>query len=62
MTKGCLKEDSLGIIDSKLWFDQTEFDGKLFSPKPVEQRIKCEFVDLPDVYHFKDDAFGNFFD
>jgi hypothetical protein len=61
MTKGCLNEDSIGIIDSQIWFNRKNFDGKLFKPKPVETRIKCEFVDLPEVYHFQDENFQDFF-
>lgn len=30
--------------------------------KPVETRIKCEFLDMPSVYHFNDDQFDNLFD
>ena len=29
--------------------------------KPVETRIKCEFLDLPGVYHFLDGEFQEFF-
>ena len=30
--------------------------------KPIETRIKCEFLDLPCIYHFMDPDFDPFFD
>jgi len=39
-----------------------DFDGKLFRHKPVETRIKCEFIDLPSIYHFNDEHFQDLFD
>jgi hypothetical protein len=27
-------------------------------PKPIENRIKVEFIDLPGVYHYLDDEFS----
>ena len=30
--------------------------------KPVETRIKLEFIDLPGVYHFQDKNFEDFFE
>lgn len=28
----------------------------------MESKIQCEFVDLPEIYHFNDDDFSNFFE
>jgi hypothetical protein len=30
--------------------------------RPVETRIKCEFLDLPGVYHFLDGEFQQIFE
>ena len=61
ITKGCLKQNTLGIITSDLWFQQKDFDNKLIEEKPVETRIKCEIIDLPGCYHYMDDEFKQFF-
>lgn len=31
-------------------------------PKPIETRIKCEFLDLPGVYHQNDGEFHEVFE
>jgi hypothetical protein len=60
--KGCLKEDSSGIITCPLWYDEKDVKNKLMQKKPVETRIRLEFIDMPNVYHFLDKDSDPFFD
>lgn len=34
----------------------------MFDKDGFEKRLKCEFVDIPYIYHYKDEDFYNFFD
>ena len=36
--------------------------NKLMRPKPIETRIKVEFLDLPGVYHYNDGEFHEVFE
>jgi hypothetical protein len=40
-----------------MWYKQEDFVEKLIDPTRIESRIKCEFIDIPEVYHYKDDNF-----
>jgi hypothetical protein len=41
-----------------LWFKEDDFRNKLMRSRPIESRIRCEFLDLPGVYHYLDDEFN----
>ena len=62
ITKGSLKDGIEGIEPFELWFKKEDFDGKLLRSKPIESRIKCEFIDMPGVYHYLDDEFLEVFE
>lgn len=57
-----MKENSLGIITSELWFEEKDFKDKLMMEKPVETRIRCEMIDMPGIYHYLDKDFTKFFE
>ena len=57
-----MRDDSIGIITCPLWYDENEVKDKLMTKKPVETRIRMEFIDIPGVYHFLDKGFNGFFD
>lgn len=59
--KGCLKVDTMGIITSHIWFEKKDFDNKLMTEKPIENRIKCDFLDIPNVYNFEHTVSQEFF-
>jgi hypothetical protein len=60
--KGCLNEDSTGIMSSFLWFDKEDLYGKiLVNNKDAEIKINCEIVDIPSIYHYKHKNFPDLF-
>ncbi|CDW71088.1 wd-40 repeat protein [Stylonychia lemnae] len=61
-SKGTLKKDISGIITSELWFKEEDFFKQIMDRENMETRIKCEFIDLPGVYHYLDPDFQSFFD
>ena len=62
VTKGALREDGHGMHPFELWFKEEDLHERLFRVKPIETRIKCEFIDLPGVYHYLDDEFLELFE
>ncbi|CDW71887.1 wd-40 repeat protein [Stylonychia lemnae] len=67
ITKGCLKKNSLGICESKIWFNYDDVEKKLMETRKegdesmVERPIRVQFVDLPNVYHYDDPICDEFF-
>jgi hypothetical protein len=61
ITKGCLKEGILGIDTSGLWVDINIFKSKFMRDKPVEDRIKIEIIDFPQIYHYTEKEFSQIF-
>jgi len=67
ITKGCLKKHSLGIIESKIWFNYDDVEKKLMETRKagdestVERPIRVQFVDLPNLYHYDDPLCDEFF-
>lgn len=57
-----MKEDVPGVITSELWFKDQEFAKTVMDKNALETRIKCEFMDMPGVYHYLDEDFQSFFD
>jgi len=57
INKGCLKLDFEGMLPCELWFKEEEFKNTIMREKPIETRIKCEFIDLPGIYHYQDGEF-----
>lgn len=51
-----------GIITSELWFKEEDFYKTIMDKDQMETRIKCEFIDLPGIYHYLDPDFQSFFD
>ena len=50
-------------MSSQIWFDRNDINNTLMNDnKEAEVRIKCEFVDLPGVYHYQDKNFKEFFE
>jgi hypothetical protein len=60
--KGGLKRDMTGIVTSELWFKEEDFYKTIMDKNVIESRIKCEFIDMPGVYHYLDKDFPHFFD
>lgn len=57
-----LKEGHNGILASPIWFRKSVLLNAVMDQETkVEERLKCEIIDLPFVYHFKDDNFHEFF-
>lgn len=50
------------MLPGELWFKQKDIEDAIMRPKPIENRIKVEFIDLPGVYHYCDDEFGQVFE
>eukprot|EP00347_Sterkiella_histriomuscorum_P018629 403344788 len=60
--KGGLKEDMTGLVTTELWFREEDFYQTVMDKDQMETRIKCEFIDLPGIYHYLDSDFQSFFD
>lgn len=50
------------MLPGELWFKQKDIEDAIMRPKPIENRIKVEFIDLPGVYHYLDEEFGQVFE
>eukprot|EP00347_Sterkiella_histriomuscorum_P022786 403337167 len=61
ISRGCLKEDYPEILTANLWFNQQELYSKILQPKPVENRIKCSFLDFTSIFHQTHDKFLDLF-
>ncbi|CDW72997.1 UNKNOWN [Stylonychia lemnae] len=59
INKGALKENYPEIIIQDLWFDEKAFKQQIFTTGAVESRIKCEILDMPGIYHMKDQDFNS---
>ena len=57
-----MKSNHSGIISSDLWFKDDEFRSEIMGNNVVEESVKCEFLDIPGVYHYLDDEFSEVFD
>ncbi|CDW84989.1 wd-40 repeat protein [Stylonychia lemnae] len=61
ITKGSLIDDCPEFVVSQLWFDQNTLQEKIMKPKPIENRILCEILDMPGIYHQNDKDFLKFY-
>ncbi|CDW71666.1 wd-40 repeat protein [Stylonychia lemnae] len=61
IARGTLKPDYPEIIIEDLWFNEESFKKQIFSNETIESRIKCEILDIPGIYHMKDENFYDFF-
>jgi hypothetical protein len=53
--KGMLKKDDTpGISVASFWHDQVDIDDML-QPAPIEQELKLEFVDIPNIHTFTEE-------
>jgi len=46
----------------QLWYNKSDYAGNYVSETALERRIKCEYIDIPDVYHYENDHFQDYFD
>ena len=51
-----------GVIESSLWYDKEVIEKALFMDDGIEPRVKCEFFDIPGIYHFNDKEFERFYE
>jgi hypothetical protein len=61
INKGKMEGEAGKLLESELWFNYEQLDSKAFQRTGVERRIKCEFLDMPFIYHYKDENFGPLF-
>ena len=62
INKGCLKEDHNGIFASPVWFRKSDLISEVMDTESkVEERLNCEIVDMPCIYHYNDEHFEPFF-
>ncbi len=40
-----------------MWSKSTDFEKKVIDDSAIERRIKCEYIDIPEVYHYGHDNF-----
>jgi len=52
--KAQLKSNYEEVMPLQLWYNKSYFKERLIDEAEVEKRIKCEYIDLPDVYHYQD--------
>ena len=45
------------LVPSELWFKEEDFYKTIMDSNSLETRIKCEFMDMPGVYHYLDKDF-----
>jgi hypothetical protein len=45
-----------------LWNKSSDFEKKVIDDKAIERRIRCDYIDIPDVYHYTDKNFQEYFD
>jgi hypothetical protein len=57
IVKAKLKEDYDTTFPLSLWFINTDFEEKVIDETQVEKRILCEYIDIPDVYHYTHENF-----
>ncbi|CDW79381.1 UNKNOWN [Stylonychia lemnae] len=60
--KGALKEDYPEIIIDDLWLNQQDLKQQILTTGAIESRIKCEILDMPGIYHMKDQHFDSLFE
>lgn len=62
ITRGSVNKSSNGVTESSLWLNKDTIKSKLFKTNEIEPNIKCEFLDMPGVYHFEDPSSHQFYD
>lgn len=61
ITKGMLKETNAhGICATSLWIGKEAID-LLFQPAPIEQDVRLQFVDIPEIHCFTSETGSEFF-
>jgi hypothetical protein len=55
--KAPLRKDFDGVVTAELWHNANDFHTEIIDKARLETRIKCEFLDMPGVYHFLDKDF-----
>eukprot|EP00347_Sterkiella_histriomuscorum_P011114 403373706 len=53
-------KDNQVIIVEPLWLSESQFINAISSEKGFEKRITCNYIDIPDIYHYLDNDFKAF--
>ena len=62
ITKAKLPEEFSGVIDMQCVFNDNEFLERVQDPEAkFESNIECNYIDMPNIWHFKDEKFQDFF-
>lgn len=61
-----MKEFDEGQIEKEttttsLWLEEKKVKTEILSPTKSEAKIKIELLDMPDIYHFRDEKFNDVF-
>jgi hypothetical protein len=50
-------------MTSSPWLNMKEFEDHLVDKTKLnEDSVKCEFLDIPCIYHYEDENFSSFFE
>lgn len=47
-------DDDIGVIDAELNFREEAFRKRIEIEDTNEKNIKCELLDIPNIYHYLD--------
>ena len=53
------RKENPGVSVSSFWYNQDDIDG-ILQPAPIESELLLEFVDIPKIHTYTDDASHEF--